>query len=1390
MTAQLHINSLFQARVDNSLWIQSQLDVANLANGLLLGRFLTELYQNSDDAGATDIDFVLNGKELTITHNGRCFNKDDVDKIVAFANQTIRSKSQDSNMTGHKGIGFKGLLSRVHKVWIKSGEYSFCFDESRWDKPMPWEMIPIWVDCPELPVNHVTFVFQLRVSSIIQQELQEFGSDPRSMLFLRHVKRIAIKENQSAPIVVNRQDAVLIRTLNASNGVGFRWIVKTTPQIPIPDPVHDSVKDLNSIICPDRLKRKNPVTLTFAYPLSIPNQPKPVATPSFEVANLLPTKVRLGLPFVVNGEFLLEPQREQFCDCLWNNFLCENVAFYQFLFLREFAQSERWKAVLRILGPDTLATNLEKDLRIAYERGFKAGYEAHAFIPAFSDHHTLLKLHACTVDSTGFYQKFRDSLPPTCIAPTLIHPELSAIDKLQKILHKLAPRNILDIHYVINQLEIIFKAKRDPKLCYEILLFLSEHFNYVYSIYKEKSWIPSAQGSLGKLSELSLPPRKEIPFPPSFVRVDVIDSAVMAMDQNNQLRTWLIAKGIDELSAHTMIKQYICKFIQEDKVSVQNSIELTRYLFRLYSEGYIDEKELKLLKGMPILSLNGSRSSVDELYIPKHYDPDQNPDLQALLPNQLSQFIHTCYSQENDSIPTWLSFFRALGAQEKLGLVVLEETTVGQLRQQNVDYLDDFLRHLYMDQPVIIGRRWNDSDLYRNVVFFPLMSKLIQTEFALLFWKTIDEWGKRLIKIDKACHFLDGRREQRMLAGREKLSYLKYVLNQYLLVYGTDGRWHRAKELYSPAFRSIAKDGFAVVNVGIELSEELCEHLGFQTQISAANCFNLLEKLRLEKINNLGLYITIIKNLIAQWKVLDKNVKIELIKKQWFFLAHNNTWQPVSALKCFAVQGATPSLQSSHWFKNVVLEMDELAALFNRPVIKQVIDEQLIRDAQEDEEFRKLILSRLPYIAWVRAHHLMEVPLAVIESLATSLKDLHVLSATSIPPLEDGSAPLDIVRFENRIFYTPKCTKYLLFEKVAEYFNFDTAGTKNFIEILLLKNDEERSVRSKKTVQEWVVETKIPLQDLQQMQAFLDSFDATRNPLAPPKAASALPTYSPHVATPSRQEDGDADEPVEDLAAIKLKTSTAERPDHHRDREEDVDALSGIISTLKLTPHPPEQVGAHSPDARRRLFVNEKTEWNPTVPIKDISLPDQFKIQKSNIQKEVKAESSSSSTARGPSFQSGPVGDTLSDNAKSEIGRWGEAFALKALVYHYESKYQVKATEVSSAHYQLVAETVTCQIKWINYERETRQPFDIEIIKQKGAITTFCPVEIKATKDSKIRFFLSENEMNLAKNNPKHRLYMIINAGQKGARIKKMPRNWLSKASISVNKYEVNATET
>jgi len=88
--------------------------------------FIFELLQNTEDAGASEANFVLSSDTLLFEHNGQPFNEDDVWGIT---NIGMGKKKNQPDKIGRFGVGFKAVFAYCETPYIWSPTFSFKISE-------------------------------------------------------------------------------------------------------------------------------------------------------------------------------------------------------------------------------------------------------------------------------------------------------------------------------------------------------------------------------------------------------------------------------------------------------------------------------------------------------------------------------------------------------------------------------------------------------------------------------------------------------------------------------------------------------------------------------------------------------------------------------------------------------------------------------------------------------------------------------------------------------------------------------------------------------------------------------------------------------------------------------------------------------------------------------------------------------------------------------------------------------------------------------------------------------------------------------------------------------------------------------------------------------------
>ena len=129
--SQTKTDDLHELRKKREKWVESSREndfeegIKHLLTDLYPdnAHFTYELLQNAEDAGASEVRFILKTDHLKFEHNGdRLFTIEDIKSITNFGSST---KAEDSTSIGKFGIGFKAVFAYTATPEIESGKYHF-----------------------------------------------------------------------------------------------------------------------------------------------------------------------------------------------------------------------------------------------------------------------------------------------------------------------------------------------------------------------------------------------------------------------------------------------------------------------------------------------------------------------------------------------------------------------------------------------------------------------------------------------------------------------------------------------------------------------------------------------------------------------------------------------------------------------------------------------------------------------------------------------------------------------------------------------------------------------------------------------------------------------------------------------------------------------------------------------------------------------------------------------------------------------------------------------------------------------------------------------------------------------------------------------------------------
>lgn len=302
-------------------------------------RFVYELLQNADDQpqeGKTVSVFMqLQENHLLFMHNGRPFDKNDVDSICSIGSSTKRNSKEK---IGYKGIGFKSVFTGSDTVIVNSGNFSFAFDKysplyNDTDvESIPWQLKPIWQEKYRYPKevrdNECFWKAPVGISLNIDSgrveyydsSIRKILSNPLFLLFLKNVSLFRFNCKATELMIAKDEDDNVIH-IKENDKIISSWI-KTDYVIEIPLDIRDAMQNDRNV--PQKMKEATKTQISFAA--NITDEGIKQIDNSVLYAYLPTTVNDFKFNFIVNADFLLAANREQLhTKKTWNRFLFQQI---------------------------------------------------------------------------------------------------------------------------------------------------------------------------------------------------------------------------------------------------------------------------------------------------------------------------------------------------------------------------------------------------------------------------------------------------------------------------------------------------------------------------------------------------------------------------------------------------------------------------------------------------------------------------------------------------------------------------------------------------------------------------------------------------------------------------------------------------------------------------------------------------------------------------------------------------------------------------------------------------------------------------------------------------------------------------------------------------------
>jgi hypothetical protein len=635
--------------------------------------FIFELIQNADDYPNDEkyvkISFEIKSPYLIIKHNGSRF---DVNNAVAICDINEGDKRNEVEKIGFKGIGFKSIFKDCNLAYIKSGEYSFRFDEIKWrneGRKLFWQITPINTDEKEfkeilLTFNNVNLVIkpkELKQLSNYKITLLEHFKDERILLFLRNVKEIDFILNDDS-----------FRISNTDN----KWRILKSKNILVEENIRVELNRgiaLNDKRIPLKYQSIEKTEIGFGF---LVNENKVQSVDDATIYAYLPTKVNLGFGFLLNGNFIPDGSRTHLHqDLTWNNYLFEKAGELFPNKLIELIESDIEKSsVLNLIPNFNKLLNVNDDEKIQFIKVFKEGFDKNItlkqFIPTKAG--SLEALSNILIDETGLADFLKDVFfELTGISANLIDNEVGeGIEKIKALISEYGQ----GVVYGIEEL----KASLRTSVFHDWLKTPSNNFKLIQyfhsstdlkSLLESESIILSESELLLKSSELF----RSVPNEVTFLATEKINSELVTLLTDSKINLSLTEfEPVNYFKNNILATQLNINDYLEDETNLLNFWKFIFDNWALFETDIAIKDSLKhfVVLCKPITENEISKKIISSAYLSSEFNSTNDIEIvvKDISPDEV--FISDKYIDKKREAEKWRKIFKQAGAITDLQKVI------------------------------------------------------------------------------------------------------------------------------------------------------------------------------------------------------------------------------------------------------------------------------------------------------------------------------------------------------------------------------------------------------------------------------------------------------------------------------------------------------------------------------------------------------------------------------------------------------------------------------------------------------------------------------------------------------------------------------------------------
>jgi hypothetical protein len=583
------------------------------------GRWMLELLQNSDDAGANEIRIIVDGESIYFADNGSGFKPSGVESISGtdFSDKT-------TNTIGRKGIGFKAVYSisdnpQIYTVYDEGMQFALdkaqewiSINELPKENSIPFQWLPFYKSRSEAKLTDNVIAGLDEYSTIIKIPLTHHlnikelltAFPAYGLLPFRTLRKIEIYtcDDLDISLEIEAIDERLWSVKDSRYSKSELWCLeKTSPQIP-PNSLLDTINDKEE----RNRVQNNGISFLVATPMDDNRSVIPLDD-YIPIYVFYPAEKDISpVPVLLHAEFIVKSDRTSIVPIekgSFNEWVANNLIRSFIDFIRNSYSPDEPSAFLRLLSPfeERNSHPITQYLwtRIVYH------VKSDLLLPDRNGSLTLAFENARLLDVSVEIIKARIILEGSSDRLQLIHQSIDGESNARTALVEMDIERIDDSSF-INAIERYSKEK------------LSDHdwiwncWEWLSSWITDKPWGEEYENRKMRLKKLTI-----IPISGDLHSIDKLDEFIVTWQNDNkseELPEWLPIRFIDNWFRDKLLdkdepnSEAIVKLITEIGIKKPNVNTVLQSLIKAIKQWW-DERDDKPQKYIEFLKTQNWHSN-------------------------------------------------------------------------------------------------------------------------------------------------------------------------------------------------------------------------------------------------------------------------------------------------------------------------------------------------------------------------------------------------------------------------------------------------------------------------------------------------------------------------------------------------------------------------------------------------------------------------------------------------------------------------------------------------------------------------------------------------------------------------------------------------------------